>query len=421
MVATSRRSLLDNPGRSNGFTRDVRDLDTVGSDELPGTYRHYQGLMRREFGAERIPGLHDIIAGAFGMTQCTDDNTRRKLAGALERTMTGISGSVAGFAIAPGMTADVWDQARTVDGPWARCNWEPVKNREEWIPVSGEASLALQPPGAAVKNQGIQATWGLSEVVMPTPTDDKLEQLLTIQNRLLIQSIVSRDVASDAQRVLRWLRYRGFRAIRLALELAMIYGIGNGPQGVLTAPSTIFVTRSGTTPSIIDIDAMTASLYVGCLPGACWHCGNDVLKAVDALAVSGQYPEVQYRRPGGMPDGVRLTIKGIPVVPLETSPPAGNTGDLILVDWTQYVLTFLQRSAMDSPLSFGFAPPRDNYHLGMVGMREDAIDALVSEHNLFDTDRLMLNFKFRGDGNFLWPNTKTTGSLLTVGPAVVLK
>ena len=73
--------------------------------------------------------------------------TKKKLSTALQRTMTGISGAVGGFALAAGMTADIWDQCEHRQGP-GRCELGAGPGtREEWIPVSGEASLAIQPPG----------------------------------------------------------------------------------------------------------------------------------------------------------------------------------------------------------------------------------------------------------------------------------
>jgi HK97 family phage major capsid protein len=319
------------------------------------------------------------------------------------------------------MTENDLDQARPLTGPWSLCNWERVESKEELIPVSGEASLALG-------SQGIQATWGLAETAMPAATDDKLSQLRFTQNRCLIQTIVSRDLLSDSQKVGRWLRYRGYRAIRLAIEASMLFGPGGtnsqgspGPMGVIASPCTKGVLRnSGGAIAVGDIQSMISKLYVGCLRNAVWHCGVDTLQHIEALATSTQPPILLWRRPGLLPDGVIATIFGIPVVPLELCPAYGSIGDLILCDWTQYVLTYLQQSQTDSPLAFGFAPPNDQYHQGMVGLREDAVEARISDENLFSTDSLTINFKLRADGAFLWPQTKTTSASLSVGPAVVL-
>jgi hypothetical protein len=164
-----------------------------------------------------------------------------------------------------------------------------------------------------------------------------------------------------------------------------------------------------------------SKLYVGCMRNAVWHVGSDAFNVIDKLAVSGQYPYLLYARPGqtfqGMP--IIATLKGRPVIPLEVSPAVGTAGDVILADWSQYVLTYMQYG-QESPLSFGFAPPQDQYHSGMVGLREGAVEARISDEILFSTDSLMLNFKFRGDGNWLWPRAKQTQSNLQVGPAVIL-
>jgi HK97 family phage major capsid protein len=398
----------------------------VTADAPPGSYRHYAASMLRNPKVGFAPTLADSIAGAFGLRTCFDDRKRSVLANRLEligtvnRTGSGIQGSGGGFAVAPGIAADIWDQARMIDGPWLRCNWERVEHREEWFPVSGEAQLAIG-------SQGLVSTWGYGETVFPAAVDDKIDRVRLVQNRLLMQTIISRDVAVDATRVLRWLKYRGYRAIRLAIEAAMMFGSGtsgNGfpcPTGVLASPSTISVKRgTGGTIVAADLDTMHSKIYAGCLRNCVWHMGSDSLKVIDQLAVSGQYPELLYARPGQATGSVFATLKGHPVIVLETSPAVGSVGDVCLVDWSQYVLSYLRLNPMDSPLAFDFAPPSDGYHQGMVGMPDEALEARVSNQALFTNDELVINFKFRGDGGFLWPGVKTTQAGLTVGPAVQL-
>ena len=405
--------------RPNGTTRE--HTPGVSMDAAPGTYRAYVSQMERVFGPGNAPGLHDIMAGCFAFASCFDDRRRNHLYQAISRTGTEIQGSSGGFAVPTGISADIWDQVRTVIGPWSLCNWEPVVDLETWFPISSQASLA-------VGSQGVKATWGLGETSFPAPTDDRLARIQLKANRLLIQTQVSRDLASDAQRVLRWLKYRGFSAIRLAIELAMIYGSGTSgdgfpcPMGVLGSTcTTSFKRTSSSTIKAADIDGMHSQLYAGCMANAVWHCGSDAFNVIDQLAVSGQYPEILYARPGQAANGVFATMKGHPIVVLETSPPVGTAGDLILVDWSQYVLTYMQKDPRSSALAFDFAPPQDHYHQGMVGMPPEAMEARVSDEYLYSTDTLMINFKLRSDGVFLWPQPKTTspGSLL-VGPAVML-
>jgi HK97 family phage major capsid protein len=391
-----------------------------------GTYRHYSEVMTRRLGHGNVPTFADILSGALGSLRCDDDLMRSRFFEALERTGTTITGSGGGFGVQAGIFADIVDQARTVLGPWTLCNWEPLTETETCFPISADAALALN-------SQGIVSSWGVTETSFPAATDDRIARLYLKGNRLLIQTILSRDLAQDSTRILRWLRYRGYRAIRLAIETAMIYGSGVSgtggfpcPQGVLSFPAMTTVKRSGSTISVVDLDSMMSKLYVGCMRNAVWHIGADAFKVINQLEVSGQNAELLFARPGQATNGVFCTLKGLPVIPLEISPAVGTTGDVILVDWSQYVLGYMRLPSrnspfgFDSPLTFGFEPPRDKYHQGLVGMPEEAVEARISDQVLFTNDELMVNFKFRGDGAFLWPGTKSTLSSLTVGPAVVL-
>lgn len=418
-IKTPARSLLDPIPRSSrrvlGMTRDVRPDDEEAP--LPGTLRHYRQLMRREYRDLPIPTLGDVISGAWGYQTCPDDATRIEIGRALTRTMTGISGSVGGFAIAPGMSEDIWDRARNVVGPWSMCHWEPVTNRETWLPISGEASSATD----------IHATWGYSETALPPAVDGRLGQIQSRQNRLLIYSVISRDLLSDSLSIGRWLKYKGLSRIRYAIEWAMILGNGGGagfpcPAGVANAPSTVVVPRAaGNQIAVADVNAMWEGIAPACQPNAVWHASATAIKYLNGLNASGQFPVGLYFPAGTSPVGSPYgTLFGRPIIPSEVSPSLGSPGDLICVDWTQYVLTYLRLNAMDSPLSFAFQPPRDDFHRGLVGMPEDAVEARASDQNQFSTDVVALVFKFRGDGNFIWPSTMTDEAGNKIGPAAIL-
>jgi HK97 family phage major capsid protein len=275
---------------------------------------------------------------------------------------------------------------------------------------------------------GMQASWGYSEGSAPATADGQIGRVQFVQNRLLLQTQVSRDLMQDSASIGRWLKYTALAEIRYCIEDALINGsgisLGTGapcPMGVLAAPATISVKRaSGGTIGAGDIDTLWSKMYAGCLPNAVWHCGPDTLKAIDSIPTGGQYPELLYARPGQGDNGVFGTIKGRPVIVLDQMPALGTAGDLVVCDWTQYVLTFLQLNAIGSPLSFSFEPPRDDYHRGLIGLPEGAVESRFSEDVLFATDIYALMFKFRGDGGFLWPQTKTTAASVKVGPAAQL-
>jgi HK97 family phage major capsid protein len=415
------RSLLDPIPRSMKSIGVSRDTFADEGAPLPGTYRHYQDLMRKEFRNQPLPTFADVMVGAYGYLACFDTLQKQQIGTALTRTMTGISGSSGGFAIAAGMSEDILDRARMTVGPWSLCNWERVENRECYLPVTYEASRAN-----GQRWGGMTATWGYGETALPPPADAMLSRINTVQNQLLIYTTVSRDLFADSGSIGRWIKYVGLAEIRAALEWAMILGNGSGagspcPMGAAVSPATVVIARAtGGAISVNDVNSMWRAIYGACQTNAVWHCSPTTVYALDALNTAGQGPPLYYPA-GTSPIGTPYaTIKGRPLIPIESCPALGTAGDLICVDWTQYALTYLKLNPTDSPLAFDLQPPRDGYHRGIVGLREDAVESRISTDRLFELDELAIVFKLRGDGNFLWPNTMTVGDGTKVGPASVL-
>ncbi len=428
MTATMKRSLLDPySGKARETNRGSHGLEV--DREIPGTYRHYRAAMEQEFGRGNVPTLGDIVSGAVGFLSCPDDSVRTEIGRTLTRTMAGFTGSGGGFALPTGMAEDIWDRARTTDGPWKRCNWWPVNEREWWFPVVGETSRAN-----GSRWGGIQATWGLSETALPAASQSALNRMVFTQNRLLIYTPnISRDLMSDSRRMDRWLQYAGMSELRFQIENAMINGptisgttptgTDVGPQGVVGGPATVVVPKQSgqgaTTIVYQNIDALWSAIAAGNKENCCFHANDDTIQYIDEIATGGQWSESIYL-PRGANGNKYALIKGCDLIPSECCPSLGNPGDLIAVDWSDYCLTYLQYKPTDSPLAFGVEIPNDLGHRGIVGLPEDAVESRMSAEALFTTDQLAFLWKFRGDGRFLWATTMTNVNGKTVGPAAIL-
>ncbi len=325
-----------------------------------------------------------------------------------------------GFALEAGFSSFVADRARTTVGPCDFFNWWPVKTREFRIPAVSEASLA-----DGSRFGGFTGTWvGNADTTVPAAVDGKLSQAVFWQERLLIATQISRDIWSDSVSLAQWLSYAATAEIRNKLEIAVLNGNNLGIQGVINEKCTVVTPKGATSSaqiSAINIDAMWASLAEGNSENAVWHCNKNTLNVIDQLAVSGQFPEGLYRRPGESPMGIPwATIKGKPIIPMPWCATVGTIGDIILVDWSDYVFTYLQMNPAASALSFSIDIPRDDFHKGVRGVPEGAIEQRVSDQQFFSTDTLAVLFKLRGCGRFTWNTTATDYSGNTIGPCVVL-
>jgi hypothetical protein len=311
----------------------------------------------------------------------------------------------------------VADRARPTRGPCDLMNWWPVKTRQYEFPAVQESSRST-----GQRWGGIQATWGLNETSLPAATDGKVSLATFDNQRLLIYTQVSRDVWQDSESLARWLSYIAMSEIRFSIELAVINGITNGPTGIVNEPCTVTVPKGSLTSGTIGataIDAQWSALSAGSKERAVWHANDDTIQAIDQLAVSGQFPEGLYF-PRGYMGNQYAQIKGADLIPNEACPIIGTPGDLIAVDWSDYVFTYIRPRPETSPLSFSIEIPNDQFYRGIRGLPEGVVEQRMSDQAFFSTDVIAIVWKLRGCGRFLWNSQATNINGAAVGPAAVI-
>jgi HK97 family phage major capsid protein len=418
---------------------------------LPGAlYRSYCEQMRAEFKSDYAPTFHESVRSMLVAATTFDSGHRGSLIGNLNRghyhqserhnfrtpqylglpdlltpsrTMVESIGAKGGFTVAYSVRDQVVDKARTTQGPWSRCNIWEVETHEYLCPVVYETSQAN-----GSRFGGFNSTVGMGEIVMPAASDGKLAQIRMVQDRILLYTTVSRDIWADSGSIARWLHYCGLAEFRAQLENIMINGsgpLGLGPRGVITSPSTVVVAKQSGQAALsivaANIDALYGAIADGNTEQMVWHAGRDTIDAIDQLAVSGQYPEIQYAKafsrdnPNPWP-----TLKGKPLLTSPFCPATGNPGDLIAVDWTDYALTWLRPKPTSGGLEVVIGVPKDDQHRGMVGLPEGAVEMRVSDEFLFASDELAIAFKMRMGGGFFWPGTSTLQDGHVVGPAAIV-
>lgn len=330
----------------------------------------------------------------------------------VERTLdTYQGGANGGFLLDQELIAGIWDKARAIDGPLARCLFlTTTKNSASW-PLLGESSRV-----SGSRLGGMIARW-------QGQTDDQSLTTFASQptaatnvfrpRRVLVYSQpFSNDLLADAPLAARMLEYAAQLEIHYAVVDAMITGDGaTRPLGVLNAPSTITLASRGGAGSIssTDIDGMWSRLWGFCRRNAVWICNDDTLLKVDQAATAGGWPSATYL-PQGVAGNPFPLIKGRPVLPVEQCPVLGDSGDLIVGDWSQYGLmarTVDSNGMPDMAVSYG------------------AVSAFVeqssSDQFYFDTDSSVFRFKLRIDGQPLWTSAVTIADgSQTAGPFVVL-
>jgi HK97 family phage major capsid protein len=385
------------------------------------------------------PTLWDEMALAGSAFDPVSGLVRRDVSELLiKRTMTGSAsgGYLGGFAVKPEWADTVWDKARSIDGPLARCVIAPCLAREFKLPGYLESSR-----GNTGRWGGVQAAWGAGEISSLTSQQSQPE--LTLINfrteRLVIwTSPISRDLLADSLIMPLVLSYAAQSELRFAIEYAMVRGpaqmpsggqSAGGPQGVVDSfgnPGAGVVAvakdsmQSSGTISTTNIDAAWGAIYGPCKRNAIWIANDDTIQAIDEVATSAGWPQATYL-PQGVGGNQFPLIKGRPLVMSEACPAIGTPGDLICADWSQYWFVYHKPKPTDSGLAFDLAIPRDDGHLGIVALPGDAIEQRQSGERYYDQDEVSFLWKLRADGRSIWPSTMTTLVGATVGWASVIQ
>jgi HK97 family phage major capsid protein len=426
-----RKSLLDAPGRTRGSQEPAAAgpslTEIVGAviEEAVGfdTSRRkalMQALTRAGVPGQMTDGAVDhflpasltrsILPATFPTTRAHPDE--------FTRTGTTFSGPDVGFTVKPGYADEVYDRTRTTFGPSNLVQWWEVETRQYEFPTVQETSRV-----SGQRWGGITSTWGLGETVLPAQVDGKVSMADFVNERLLILTTLSRDIWSDAKKLERWLNYVALAEVRFNIELAILMGITGcaRPMSVVNSPCTVTIAKqsgqgSGTIEAI-NIDQMWSAIAAGNKRNACWFASDSVISAIDQLAVSGQWPEINYI-PAGRYGNAYPTIKGKPLFYCEACPAIGTPGDIICADLSDYVFTYMKAPAGGISISVDVSPGFGRS--GMIGLPDGALERRASADVLFTTDQIALIFKFRGDGRFLWNTTVTSLNGATVGPAAII-
>jgi HK97 family phage major capsid protein len=173
-------------------------------------------------------------------------------------------------------------------------------------------------------------------------------------------------------------------------------GVGK-PLGVLNAPCLVTVAKdngqAAATLSLNNIVNMWSRMWIRSRKNSVWFINQDVEPQLYQLAQTvgtGGLP--MFLPAGGLNNAPYSTLFGRPVIPTEYNATLGAPGDIVLADFSQYVLA-----------------------------DKRGMQAATSMHVRFLTDEMVFRFTYRVDGNPLWHTALTPfkGSN-TKSPFVVL-
>ncbi|HVS37831.1 MAG TPA: phage major capsid protein [Gemmataceae bacterium] len=126
-------------------------------------------------------------------------------------------------------------------------------------------------------------------------------------------------------------------------EYAFLQGNGAGkPQGILTAPAALSLTRAGSGQvQFADVAGMWAKLLPISWNKAIWTCSPSVVPQLIQLKDGSNraiFLQIGSETQGAITSGLNWSLLGRPIYPTEKVPALGTKGDLMLIDPSFYVL-----------------------------------------------------------------------------------
>ena len=239
---------------------------------------------------------------------------------------------------------------------------------------------------------GIQTYWE-NEAEQITGSKPKFRSMDLSLKKLTGLCYVTDELLKDASALENVLKQGFAEEFGFKIDDAILRGTGAGqPLGILNSDSLVTVAKeSGQTSKITvaNLVKMWSRLWSRSRANSVWYINPELEPELYQLTV-GDKPV--YIPAGGLSDAPYGTLFGRPVLPLEQCEELGKTGDIILADFSQYLL-----------------------------IDKGGINATSSIHVRFLYDENVFRFIYRVDGQPVWnkPLTPYKGSA-TVSPFVAL-
>lgn len=397
-----RRSQPSNPS-PNDQNQDDPEPNINANAQLPNAQRRQQQALPARPRAADSGRWGFRSLGDFARDVVMSSGRGRAPTSRLQQVMNapttyGVEGTGAdgGFLVPPDFRTEIMQQVMGTESLISRCNVMYTAMNSMKFPVDA---------GTPWGSSGPQAYW-TAEAGQITQSKPSVKTFTVEMEKVAALVPITEELQSDAVALSGYLTQRVGAAFDYTIQNALINGSGAGqPQGILNADCLVSQAKdtaqegspagqpAGTVTyrNIVDI---YNRIYSPLRNNAVWFINQDVEPQLDLMKflpnvnASGT-PVPVYLPPGGASATPYATLKGRPVIPIESCAALGTVGDIILADMSKYIVLLKTGG----------------------GMRQD-----VNMGLFFDYDMLAFRFIFRIGGRPWWPaaitppNSSTTRS-----------
>jgi HK97 family phage major capsid protein len=298
-----------------------------------------------------------------------------------------------GFAVQTDFAQEIWRRAYNLGEILSRVRKVPIGANSNGLKMNAidETSRAN-----GSRYGGIQTFWA-NEADAGTPKKPKMRQMELNLRKLISLWYVTDELMADSTALASVAQEAFAEEITFVTEDTIFNGTGAGqPFGVLKSAALITQAKEGgqaaTTFVTANAAKMFGRLWTRSMTNACWFINQDVYQQLLQLTIGSSAWPV-WIPPGGLSAAPYGSLYGRPVVPIEYAQTLGAVGDVLLADFSQYLVI-----DKGGPL------------------------AAESMHVRFVNDEMTYRLTYRVDGQPIWNAALTpkNGSA-TVSPYIALQ
>ena len=343
----------------------------------------------KSFGEQMV-----AVMRAGSATSFVDPRLRTSMRGAASGLQESIP-SDGGFLVQTEFSVELLKRVYETGLVSSRCRRLPVGANANGLKINGVDETSRV---SGSRWGGVVAYWE-GEADKYTATKPKFRQIELNLKKLTGLCYATDEMLQDAVALEAVLNQAFAEEFGFQMDDRVIWGTGAGmPLGIMNGPCLVTVNKEtgqlAKTVQVENIVNMYSRCWAKSRSNAVWFINQDIepqLFTMGVMVGTGGVPV--YMPPGGLSGNPYATILGLPVVAIEQCQTLGTLGDIILGDFSQYII-----------------------------IDKGAMQAASSIHVRFEYGEQVFRFTYRADGQPIWNSALTPykGSN-TLSPFVVLQ
>ena len=243
-------------------------------------------------------------------------------------------GSDGGYAVQTDFLSDVYTQAY---------NTGDILSRVRRLPLSANSN-SMKIPAVDQSSRVTGSRWGgvqgywVAEGGSVTASKPKMRRIDLELHKVAALGYMTDELLADASALESIMSQAFAEELVWQIEEAIVNGDGAGkPYGIMSSAALVSVTRksSGNDIETEDIVGMWARLHGGSRQNAVWLVNQDAEPDLYVITLGNQ---PMWLPAGGINEAPRARLMGRDVIENEHCATKGTTGDIILVDLSQYIV-----------------------------------------------------------------------------------